>query len=164
MKYDATTLQQQGVLNFEPNDGPGVTDLGYGGTIWSSGTGFASDGSYLYIPLANGLWTGRLDPITQLPIDHDYGNSFVKVSAQTMEVVDYFTMWDAESENGLDLDLASGGSIVLDIGPSQTVHLAIAAGKDKFAYLCRRDDMGKWVPGQMDNHQIWEQLIGVGPG
>jgi hypothetical protein len=157
MQYSATTLQQQSVINFTPN--------GYGGSVWAAGTGFASDGGYLYVPLANGAWGDKLDGNGK-PADQDYGNSFVKVSTQIpMTVADFFTMWNADQENQGDEDLGSGGSIVLDIPrifPNPSVPLAIAAGKDSFAYLCRRDAMGRWN-GQGTHNDIYELLVGDDP-
>jgi hypothetical protein len=155
MQYSAFDLTKQGVINFAPNDDVDVTETsyGYGGTIWASGTGFASDGSFLYVPLANGLWSGDIGNDGK-PVDGDYGNSFVKVNAQTMKVDDYFTMYNAQTENAQDLDLGSGGSMVLLDIPNAPP-LAIAAGKDDNAYLCRTDNMGKWNP---NNNNIWQQL------
>jgi hypothetical protein len=166
MQYDASDLTQKpAVINFAPNDDidPTETSPGYGGTIWASGTGFASDGSFLYVSLANGLWSGDLDDLG-FAKDGDYGNSFVKVAPappppqpQYMTVTDYFTMYDAETKNAQDVDLGSGGSIFLDMQKYPGVPpLAIAAGKDDNAYLCKRDDMGKWNPN--NNNQIWQQL------
>jgi hypothetical protein len=49
------------------------------------------------------------------PGQGDFGNSFVKISEVKgrLQVADYFTMFDVQTENDRDGDLGSGGPLVL---------------------------------------------------
>jgi len=80
-------------------------------------------------------------------------------------VVDYFTMYNTTSESNGDVDLGSGGALVLpDMTDSTgTVwHLAVGAGKDSNMYLVNRDKMGRFNP--QNDSAIYEELDGALPG
>src|SRR5450432_4457760 len=68
------------------------------------------------------------------------------------------------SENGGDVDLGSGGTVVLpDLsdGAGHTLHLAVGAGKDSNLYVVNRDAMGKFTS---NNSGVYQQLSGALPG
>src|SRR5207247_2901817 len=76
-------------------------------------------------------------------------NAFLKLSTvnNSLAVADYFNMFNTVSESNADLDLGSGGALVLpDMTDSlgATRHLAVGAGKDRHIYLVDRDNMGKF--------------------
>ena len=78
-------------------------------------------------------------------------------------MADYFEMEDQASQNANDLDLGSGGVIVLpDLlnSSGQTVHLAVGAGKDQNLYLVNRDSMGKV---SSNNSSIYQEVAGAFP-
>ena len=67
-------------------------------------------------------------------------------------------------ENAEDVDLGSGGAMVLpDLsdGSGGTLHLAVGAGKDTNIYVVNRDSMGKYSP---NNVSVYQELAGVLPG
>jgi PQQ-like domain len=105
--YNAQTLKQTSVLNITPN--------GEKGAIWQGGAGPAADpqGS-VYLEAANGTFDTVLDA-KGFPSQGDFGNSFVKISVSgaRLYVADYFTMFDVQAENAIDMDLGSGGPLVL---------------------------------------------------
>jgi hypothetical protein len=76
-------------------------------------------------------------------------------------VADYFAMYNTVAESAADLDLGSGGIMLLpdltDSGGSVR-HLAIGAGKDGNIYVVNRDSMGRFNP--LSNN-IWQQLTHV---
>lgn len=156
MGYEASTLAQTSVLNLTPN--------GSEGAMWNSGAGFSADSAgNLFIPDANGDFDTNLNA-SGFPSNGDFGNAFLKVStsANQLAVVDYFEMFDQLSENGDDIDLGSGGGIVLpDLsdGAGHTLHLAVAAGKDGNLYVVNRDSMGKFNPNS--NSNIYQELSGI---
>jgi outer membrane protein assembly factor BamB len=164
ISYDATTLKQNGVLNVGPN-GSGSGAAGIGPGIWMSGSGPAvDDAGFLYLLTGNGPFETELDA-QGFPRLGDYGNSFLKlnslVTSGRLSVADYFTYSDAPSDSAADLDLGSGGIIVLpDLKDSGgTVrHLAVGAGKNGHLYVVNRDAMGKFTSGA--NH-IWQELPDV---
>jgi outer membrane protein assembly factor BamB len=66
-------------------------------------------------------------------------------------------------ENVNDIDLGSGGTVVLpDLlnSSGQPMHLAVGAGKDATIYLVNRDSMGKYSE---NNSNIYQQVAGVLP-
>lgn len=159
MSYNASSLAQIGVLDVTPN--------GAEGAIWGSGGGFAADSSgFIYFLDANGTFDTKLNAQGS-PVNGDYGNAFVKLSVagNKLAVADYFTMYNTTSESDGDVDLGSGGALVLpDMTDSggNTRHLAIGAGKDSNIYLVNRDNMGKFNPN--NDSAIYQELDGALPG
>jgi hypothetical protein len=156
MGYSASNLQQASVLDTDPAN---ATDEG---SYWNSGAGPASDGANFYNLVGNGAFDTTLDA-NGFPANGDFGNAFVKISpTPTLHVADYFTMHNTVSESNADIDLGSGGVIVLpDMTDSHGVtrHLAIGAGKDGNIYLVDRDNMGKFNP--VSDANIYQELLGV---
>ncbi len=156
MGYNESTLAQTSVLNITPN--------GNEGAIWMAGAGLAADTSgNIYFLDANGDFDTTMNA-SGFPSDGDYGNAFMKLSTSSgLAVADYFEMDNEASENGSDTDLGSGGMIVLPdlTNGSQTMHLAVGAGKDSNLYLVNRDSMGKFSP---NNASIYQELPGALPG
>ena len=160
--YSESTLQQTQVLNMTPN--------GHEGSIWMSGGGMAADSSgFIYFFDANGTFDTTFDA-NSFPANHDYGNAMVKLSTNgTLAVVDYFEMYNGVSESAEDLDLGSGGPLLL---PDQTDahgaihHLIVGAGKDKNIYLADRDNLGKFNRGTdpVDNGNVYQELPGAMAG
>jgi hypothetical protein len=157
MGYSASTLAQTSVLNVTPN--------GSDGAIWMSGAGPAADSSgNIYFAVANGDFDSTLDA-NGFPSSGDYGNAFTKLSTSNgLAVADYFEMDNDVEENAYDVDLGSGGTMVLpDLsdGSGHTMHLAVGAGKDANLYVVNRDSMGKLSE---NNSNIYQELVGVLPG
>jgi hypothetical protein len=164
MGYSESTLQQTQLLNMTPN--------GHEGSIWMSGGGMAADSAgNIYFLDANGTFDTTFDA-AGFPAQGDYGNAMVKLSTTTtsgkLAVVDYFEMYNGVSESSEDLDLGSGGPLLL---PDQAdangriFHLIVGAGKDKNIYLGDRDNLGKFNPATapMDSN-IYQQLTGAMAG
>jgi outer membrane protein assembly factor BamB len=139
--YDATTIKQVNVLNLTPN--------GNDGAIWMSGAAPAVDPQgFIYFLDANGTFDSTLDS-SGFPIHGDFGNAFLKLSAthDKLTVADYFNTHDTEAQSGKDLDLGSGGALILpDLqdASGKTWQLAVGAGKDKRIYVVNRNDRGKF--------------------
>ncbi len=159
MGYNETTLAQTSVLNLTPN--------GSEGSIWMSGAGLAADSTgNIYFLDANGTFDNTLDA-NGFPVNHDYGNGFIKVSTTggALAVADYFEMSNTDSESGADVDLGSGGALVLPdlTDTAGTVHhLAVGAGKDGHIYIANRDSMGKFNPS--NNNALYQEINGGGGG
>ncbi len=158
MQYSATDLSQVSVLNVTPN--------GNEGAIWQAGAGLAADpDGFVYFLDGNGTFDTTLDS-NGFPINGDYGNAIMKVSTSgPLAVADYFNTFNTVQESNGDVDLGSGGALVLpDISASlgQKVHLVIGAGKDGNIYIANRDNMGKWNPN--NNNNLYQQISGALPG
>ena len=154
MGYDQTTLVQATVLNVVPN--------GSEGAIWMADTGPATDsGGNIYLLDANGDFGTTLDA-SGFPSNGNYGNAFLKISTSGgLSVADYFEMHNQRQENDADVDLGSGGALVLpDLtdGSGNVRHLAVGAGKDGHIYVVNRDAMGKFNPS---SNNIYQELTGV---
>jgi hypothetical protein len=140
MAYSETTLQQTQLLNLTPN--------GSQGSIWMGGDGLAADSNgYIYLLDANGTFDTTFDA-NGFPSQHDFGNAMLKLSTTgTLAVADYFETFNTVSESSDDLDLGSGGEVLLPdlTDASGTVHqLIVGAGKDRNIYLADRSNLGKF--------------------
>jgi hypothetical protein len=138
--YNENTLAQTSVLDVTPN--------GSQGAIWQSGAGPAVDSSgYIYLLDGNGTFDATINGLG-FPASNDFGNGFLKLSnTGGLQVTDFFEPTNTTTESGHDIDLGSGGAMVLpdmvDMN-GVTRHLAVGAGKDTNIYLVDRDNMGKW--------------------
>ena len=158
MGYDATTLASTYVLDVTPN--------GHEGAIWGAGAGLAADPSgNIYFLDANGTFDTTLNG-QGFPNDGDYGNAFIKLSTSggALTVADYFTMDNTTNESNGDVDLGSGGALVLPAmldANKNLQHLAIGAGKDSNIYLVNREDMGQF--NSHNDNAIYQELDGALP-
>lgn len=156
MGYNINTLKQTTVLNVTPN--------GNEGAIWNSGAGMAADGSgNIFLLDANGVFDTSLNA-SGFPNEGDYGNAFLHLTTQGgLKVADYFEMDNEASENGNDVDLGSGGALLVSQKDSagKLWQLAIGAGKDGNLYVVDRTNLGKFNSASNNNYQ---ELAGALPG
>jgi hypothetical protein len=157
MGYSATTLAQTSVLNITPN--------GNEGAVWGAGGGLTADANgHIFVLDANGVFDTTLTT-AGFPSEGDYGNAFIRLNTLGgLKVADYFEMFNQSNENCCDIDLGSGGAIVLPVMQDSTGKswsLAAGAGKDGNLYLVNRASMGKF---NATSNNIYQQLTGVLPG
>ncbi|MGH9432399.1 MAG: pyrrolo-quinoline quinone [Terriglobia bacterium] len=140
MGYDAQTLAQATVYNDTAN--------GKNGGIWASGNGFAADANgNIYTVTADGTFDGNTGGI-------DYGDSFLKLGATGgLSVDDYFTPYNQLYLTEHDLDLGSGGPMILPAQPGPYPDELIGAGKQGLIYLVNRDNMGGYSSTTNNNIQ-----------
>jgi hypothetical protein len=157
MGYSATTLAQKTVLNVTPN--------GNEGAIWGSGAGLTADnlGNIFFLD-ANGIFDTTLNS-NGLPSSGDYGNAFLRLTIKGgLAVADYFEMDNGVQESDGDVDLGSGGAILLpDMKDSSgnIWQLAAGAGKDSNLYVVNRTSMGGFNP---NSNNMYQELPGALPG
>jgi len=147
--YNASNLSQPPILfNTTPNGGLGG--------IWQTGTGPAADASgNLYVITGNGTFD------TSTPRTN-YGDSFIKLStASGLSVADFFTPSNQSTLNSGDLDLGSGGPVVLpdSAGSGTLPHLLIGGDKQGILYLIDRDSMTGFHLG---GDQIVQEVTVIG--
>src|SRR5579859_7481461 len=129
MSFHASNLQQAPTVF---NDSPNGRESG----IWMAGGAPAFDASNnMYVLTGNG----------------DYGDSFLKLN-NAMTVQDWFTPAAEGTLDSMDLDLGSGGAVVLvDLPSSSVPHVLIGGGKGTNflgqIYVVNRDNMGKFNAG-----------------
>jgi hypothetical protein len=118
-RYDASDLTRQlGVYVSTPN--------GNGGSFWQSGRGPAVDKEgNLYTVTGNGDFDGI----------HNFGESFVKISAQLSSTLDAFTPSDWKSMSDNDFDLSAGPALITG------THRLIGADKGGSLYLIDGNSM-----------------------
>ena len=132
MRFSAANLAQAPLIyNASPN--------GRESGIWMSGGAPALDSSNnVYVITGNGDYDGA----------KDFGDSILKLNS-SLVLQDWFTPAVEGTLDSLDLDLGSGGAIVLADLPSSTVpHVLIGGGKGTNTqgqiYVVSRDNMGKF--------------------
>lgn len=135
-----------------------VTPNGRAGGFWYAA---ADEDGYIYGISGNGTFDEK-------PPRTDYGNSFVKLSTAggKLSVVDFFTPFNQDDLNPPDLDLGSGGPLVLpdSVGSSAHPHLIVGGDKSGQLYLVDRDNMGGYCAGCTSNTNIVQQLdVGIEP-
>jgi len=149
MTYDAHTLAQTGVLNTSPD----AEESG----IWQGDTGPAADtAGNVFFATGNGKFDVDVN-------GRDYGDSVLKLSPAKgpLTVADFFTPFNQKELNSNDLDIGSGGPLLLpdQLGPHP--HLLLTGGKGGRLYVIDRDHMGKYHSGD-DTHAVQVILAGSG--
>ena len=147
MSYDARTLKQNAVWNATPN-------AGLGGVWQAGGAPAADDDGNVYFATGNGGFDANGGGA-------DFGDSVIKTGLPMngqLPVFDYFTPHDEQFLDDLDLDLGSGGPMLLPTqrpgSPHQ--HLLTVVGKGGVIYLIDRDNLGHFNPDNDD--QIVQSL------
>lgn len=136
LAYDPTNLQQ--IWSWT------TTADGQQGGIWMAGCGLAADDDgYIYGATGNGTYNVNNG-------GSSYGDSILKFSALGT-LVDYFTPYDQLTLDTYDLDLASGGVMLI---PGTA--LATLAGKDGSIYLVDINHLGHYQSSS--NSQIAQYL------
>jgi hypothetical protein len=137
--YNPRTFQQ--LPNYVFCSTPNSTDEAFGdnaggGGIWMSGCGLSVDANNnLYFATGDGAFNANTGGT-------EIANSFVKLStASRLSVADYFTPWNQEFLASNNLDLGSGGIMLLPDQPGRYPRLMIGAGKSGLVYLMNRDMM-----------------------
>ena len=165
MSYNAITLAQEAAFNTVPVGGtiPGTTTAEAGGGVWMSGGGPAADASgNIYLVTGNGSWTQA---------QGDYGDSIVKLGPplnNQFPVVDYFTPYNQNSLDSGDIDLGSGGLVLLP-PLSSGQQLLAQQGKQGTIYLLDSNNLGKFckelTPAcTFSDPQIVQEIVGASSG
>jgi hypothetical protein len=128
--YDAQTLQRRYAYTPSANADAAA--------IWGGGGAIAADASgNVFIATGNGTFDANSGGI-------DFGDSFLKLTpgTSTLSASDYFTPYNQDTFNTQDLDLNSGGVILLPDQSGTTPHQAVVAAKDGNLYVLNRDNLG----------------------
>ena len=146
MSYSAATLEQTAIWATTPN--------GDGGGTWMSGGGIAADGNgSVYFATGNGTFDTSGTPV-------DFGDSVIRMTLNGSgpTAADYFTPYNQGNlENG-DIDVASGGPLLLPDQPGSHPKELIQVGKEGSIYVIDRANMGHYNPH--NNSQLVQNLIG----
>jgi hypothetical protein len=137
--FDPSNLQMLSdrIFNSTPNGTIGQFGANAGeGGIWMGGGGPAVDNNTnLYFATGDGNFNAFSGGT-------EYGNSVIKLStANGLSVADYFTSYNQDYYRANDIDVGSGGVMLLPDQPGTYPHLMVAGGKPQFTYLLNRDQM-----------------------
>jgi outer membrane protein assembly factor BamB len=113
------------------------------GGIWQSGTGLAADDQgAIYLATGDGAWDGK----------RNFSDSFLKLNNR-LEILDWFTPWNHEVLDQHDIDLGSGGPVLL---PG---NLLVGGGKEGKLFVIKRDHLGHTSPTeQAQGAEIVQQI------
>jgi hypothetical protein len=144
--YDAATLALVNTF--------AVTPDGTLGGIWMAGGAPMIDATGdVYVVTGNGDFDA--------PADIDYGDSLLRlgpIETSNLGVIDYFTPYDQQVLDQMDLDFGSSGVIALPDQPIAPQHLAVTGSKEGTLYLVDRDNMGHFHAN--DDSQIVQAIMG----
>lgn len=119
----------------------------YLSSIWQSGYGVAAD--------SNGdifFSTGNSDPRTpSYSPSFNRPDSMVRLSSDLLTLKDSFTPYNYFQLDEWDMDVGSGGMLLLPDQPGPMPHLAVAGGKDGREFLLNRDNLGGFNQNGPDN-------------
>jgi len=147
--YNETTLQMETVFNTTPNAAEGG--------IWQGGAGPAADtNGNIFVATSNGTFDANLGGI-------DFGDSFLRLSTTSgiLAEADYFSPYNQGIMSTENLDLGSGGALILPDQPGPVPHLLVGGGKTATIYLMDRDSMGGYGPGSDNIVQELEDVLNV---
>ncbi len=142
--YDQTSLAQVVVYNTTPN--------GREGGIWEAGCGPGVDTNGDLIAITGNGTFDTIPPVV------NYGDSFLRLTpgAGTLSVTSFFTPLNELMLDDDDLDMGSGGNLLLPDQPGPNPHLMVGAGKVGTLYLVNRDSMGGF---NASNDQMVQELV-----
>ena len=126
--FDETTLALDNVFDDQLNP-----DLTGGGGIWMSSAAPSVDSSgNLFVSSGNGPSDGV----------RNFGQSVIKLNP-TLAVLDYFSPYDSVAQSAQDLDLGSGGVLMIPTQSGPYASEAIVCGKPQSFYVLNQDNLGK---------------------
>lgn len=130
MGYQESTLQQVAVFNSSPN--------GIEAGIWQSGGAPAVDEfGYIYLMIGNGTTDGNTG-------GNDWAEGLMKFNPADLSIADYFLPSNFATLNNSDLDLGSGGPLLIPDQPTPPTQMLVAAGKQGMVYLVDRTNLGQY--------------------
>ena len=144
VRYDAGTLKR---LTGGITDREGTNQSTYYlSSIWQSGYAPAADlGGDVYFS------TGNSDPGHPSYLTKgSRPDSMIRVSGDLKSVRSSFTTYNYFQLDQGDVDMGSGGMMVLPDQAGNIPHLAVAGGKDGRAFLMNRDHLGGYTQGGPD--------------
>jgi hypothetical protein len=147
--YNAQNLQQQTAAFI-------TTPNGTKGGIWQSGGGLGSDGKSIYFMAGDGTFDAHSGGI-------DYGMSMMRMSVKGggLTVADYFTPFNWAERSAKDLDLGSGGVLLLPTQAGTHPDEIIGADKSGDIFVVDRQHMGKF---HSKSNDVVQQLHGAAEG
>ncbi len=144
MTYDAATLQQRAVYTPTPDhqaddDAFGPADHGGGASVWQAGASPTIDAAgNIYVVTADGSFNADTG-------GRNYGDTVLKLTlnGNTFAVADWFTPANQACVNEADLEIGSGGLVLLPADATPGRKTAITINKEGRLYVLNADNLGK---------------------
>lgn len=130
--YDKSSLEQKTIFN--------DTNGAAGGGLWASGGAPAIDDSTGDAYLMSGVDSGDQEWINGSTMT-GYNDAFLRLSANDLSVLDYFSPDNNYTLAVSDVDLGSGANVLVP-GSSTYPHELVGGGKDGNIFVINRDSMG----------------------
>ncbi|HKR84004.1 MAG TPA: hypothetical protein VJS37_07490 [Terriglobales bacterium] len=145
MAYDGNTLKQTAVFSpatqYQSQDAAnGQADHGGGGAFWAAGAAPSIDSAgNIYLIAADGSFNASTG-------GQNYGDSVLKLklSNGSFQVLDYYTPANNACLDHADLEIGSGGLMLLPSGAAGSQPLAITGNKEGRLYLLDTSNLGKF--------------------
>jgi hypothetical protein len=116
------------VFNVAPN--------GTLGGVWMSGGAPALDAAgHVYVASGNGTFDDTTSLVPPVAPGNDFGQSFLRLDAQSLAVQDFYTPSQEAAWSAQDLDIGSAGVLVLPDGAGPASHPNLVLGGDKQGHL-----------------------------
>jgi hypothetical protein len=136
LAYNATSLAQTAKFVTTPN--------GSGSGVWMGGSGLAADVENniprMFPATGNGIYDAAAPYATNTV---DYGDDILRLNLSNgMTVDDAFTPENQALLDTQDMDVGSGGVLILPDQPGASPHLLAQVGKSGALYLVNRDNLG----------------------
>jgi hypothetical protein len=150
--YNGATLAQSAVVCLSPN--------GYGAGVWESGAGMAIDddatGGRMFLATGNGTHTAyppfsANTELSQSVVDFNLANGGITPT-------DAFTSFNFQILNDGDLDLGSGGVLMVPDQQGPNPHILVEAGKEGRIVVLNRDNLGGYAPGGTSNTNALQDI------
>jgi hypothetical protein len=152
--YDATTMAQTAVVCLSPH--------GTANGVWMSGAGMPIDSGgtagRLFLTSGNGTYSGY-PPFSE---SSNLGDSTVAfdLSNGGLTPIDIFTSFNQATLSSKDLDLGSGGVLMLPDQAGANTHELVQAGKEGRIELLNRDSLGGYAAGATSNTNAIQDIPG----
>jgi hypothetical protein len=158
LAYNAATLQQTSALCLTPN--------GQGSGVWQGGAGLAADVpdpvnhpfGRMFVTTGNGTY----DATPPFANGMDYGDDDIRLDLTNgvLNIQDSFTPSNQANLSSADLDLGSGGAVLLPPQDGAHPNLLVEVGKSGTIYVVDRDAMGGFNGGSDNVVQEFQTEIG----
>lgn len=159
MAFDAASLKLQAVFNPTPeaqavDPASGPADHGGGAAFWQGGAGIAiDDAGNIYLSSADGSFNADQG-------GKNYGDTLLKLQfdGSNFNVVDWFTPDNQACIDVDDLELGSGGVVILPTDDTNGVKLVAANSKEGRLFLTNRETLGHY--NATSNQVAQEFMVG----
>ena len=148
MAYNSQTLQQVAVYSpatqrQSSDDAFGIADFGGGGAFWAAGAAPSVDSNgSIFVVSADGSFNA------DTPGGKNYGDSVLKLNLvnNTFQVADWFSPHNRACLDLTDMEIGSGGVVLLPSDAASGRQLAITVNKEGRVYVLDRTNLGKFDP------------------